>query len=107
MRTEARASPTTGQLTGSRQPASAAEPHCEHDPRKDVTKDLAGDDLGPREPQRIVAWVHEGHRDPAVSQPRHPGRDLNNPGGDRRTADRPHGLRGGASVPHEAFATPD
>ncbi len=60
-------------------PPSADRPHRDHDPRRDVTKDLPSDDPGPRELRRLLVGLHEVHRDPAVARPQHPGRDLDNP----------------------------
>src|SRR5574341_1564652 len=92
-----------GRLLGVR----AERPHCDHDPRYDVTKDLPGDDLGPGGLRRLVAWLHKVHRDRAVAWPQHAGSDLHNPGKVRRIANRPDGLRAVARVHPEVLASPE
>src|SRR5712692_6198015 len=80
--------------------------HCNHDPRKHITKDLPGDNPGPRENlEQLMAWLHKVDRDAAMARPQHAGSDPDNPGEGRRIADRPDAFRAVAIVRTEVFTS--
>src|SRR5258708_34506559 len=75
----------------------------DHKPWNEVTKDLFGDDF-PGKRHRFVAGLNEVHLDLAVDRPEHARRDLDNPGEDRRIADRPDAFSTMASIGPEILA---
>ena len=54
-----------------------------------------------------MTWLHEVHRDPAMTWPQHTRRDLDHSGEERRIADRPDALRIMAIVHPEVLASPE
>jgi len=83
-------------LTGSAESQrrqSPARPNCDHDPRKNVTKDFSPGYLGPRESCWMATRLNKVDRDLAVAGPQNTRRNFDNPGEGSRVANRPDAFR--------------